>query len=259
MATADTIKANLISLGFDNPSDTALYNKIAEAIGIPIDNTITEFTNSENNILNIINTQRYGKSGYYTAKALAFQFGDDLIIDPVTLENVYAVLDTSKQIINQAAFEEFMSGNASELFLKVATLDAVSGLLIPLTTPQFDAFSDYFVNFEIPGLPVTIVSNPANILTFQAAATYFATYNLTTLQSNLQTALTNFQKTFPFNGELFSGDLQDYIKQNVPGMRDFFVFNTTIDTAPFSGSINLAAGYFNYITNIVNNIVYTAI
>lgn len=259
MDTQSQIQSNLNLLGFKNPSISALYNKIAQSVGIVVDNTITEINNTENNILSIINTQRYGKSGYYTRVAKAFQYGDNLVIDPVTFDFIYAVIDPTKQIVAQAAFAEINSGSNSQLYLKIAKLNTLSGLLEPLTTPELDAFKNYYVNFEIPGLPVTIVSNPANIFSFNALATYYATYDFTTLQTNLAAALINFRNSFAFNGELFSGDLQDYIKANVPGMRDFYINNTLIDSLPFSGSQSLTAGYFDYVTGYLSNITYTAI
>lgn len=254
--TEQQISAALIALGFNNPSNVAIFEKIAQAIGVPIDNTITEINNSQGAILNIITTQRYGKSGYYTAAALAFQYGDNLIVNPVTFQNFYAVIDPTKQIINQAAFEEIVTEENSQLFLKVATLNTLTGLLVPLSTAQYAAFINYFVNFEIPGLPVSIISSPANILSFSAAATYYATYDLPTLQAAVLASLTSFRNSFEFNGEFFAGDLQDYIKQNVPGVRDFFIANTLIDGVAFSGSTILNSGYFDYITNIINNITY---
>lgn len=255
MATQDQITANLILMGFDNPSQAAIYNKIAEACGLVIDSTLTEIINSETEIFNIINTQRYGKSGYYTGKALAFQNGDNLIIDPVKFDYIYATIDTTKQIVKQAAFEDI----SSQLFLKIAALNTITGLLEPLTVAQYNAFVNYFTVFEIPGLPVTIINTPGNILYFNATATYFATYDLPTLQTNLLNALNNFRNSFTFNGTFYDGDLEQYIKTNVPGIRDFFINNTLIDGAPFSGSISLASGYFNYINNIQNNIAYTPV
>lgn len=255
MATQDQIISNLIALGFNNPSQAAIYNKIAEACGLVIDATITEISNSETNIFNIINTQRYGKSGYYTGKALAFQYGDNLIPDPVTLDYVYAIIDPTKQIVKQAAFEDI----SSQLFLKIATLNNTTGLLEPLTTPQYDAFVNYFTVFEIPGLPVTILNLPGNILYFNATATYFATYDLPTLQANLINALNNFRSSFTFNGTFYDGDLEQYIKTNVPGIRDFFINNTLIDSDAFSGSISLKSGYFNYVNNISSLITYTPV
>jgi hypothetical protein len=252
MATQDQIIANLIALGFDNDSDAAIYNKIAESFGLIIDSTLTELSNSETEIFNIINTQRYGKSGYYTGKALAFQFGDNLVIDPVTFDYIYATIDPIKQIVKQAAFEDI----SSQLFLKIATLNTLTGLLEPLTVAQYNAFVNYFTVFEIPGLPVTFINIPGNVLYFNAIATFYATYDLPTLQTNLLNALNTFRSSFTFNGTFYDGDLEQYIKTNVPGVRDFFINNTLIDGAPFSGSISLPAGYFNYVNNIQNNIAY---
>lgn len=255
----DTIRASLVALGFSNPSDTAIYNKIAQGVGLPIDTTYKEFTNSENRIANIINTQRYGKGNYYTAAALAFQYGDDLIVDPVTLDDVYAVINPLNQIIKQAAFEDLGAG---QLYLKVATQDPASGDLMALSTPQFNAFKDYFVNFELPGVPVTKVSLPPNIVSFAALLTYYKTYNLTTLQANVKAALTTFRQTFPFDGEFYLGDLVTYIKTNVPGVRDFYGYNTTLDGTPFAGKISLPAGYFNYpapYDTFLNSITYAPV
>jgi hypothetical protein len=260
-ATSDQIAANLVAMGFDNPSQTALYNKIAQAVGILIDNTIQEFANSENNILNTITTQRYGKSGYYTAAALAFQYGDDLTVDPTTGNPVYATINPLNQIISQAAFEELISGNSSQLFIKVATTDPVSGNLEALSAPQLAAFIDYFVNFEIPGIPISIISLAPNVLNFLGIVTYYATYDQSELETNITAALTAFRQTFAFNGEFFAGDINDYMKQNVPGIRDFYSYDFTIDGTPFAGSQTLSAGYFNYLFDVtaLPNLTYTAI
>jgi len=257
--TRDLILSNLIALGLNNPSDSAVENKIADAIGIPVDNTITEMTNSENRILSIITSKNYGKSGYYTAAALAFQYGDNLIIDPVTLELVYATPDPEAQIIAQAAFEEIVSGNSAQLFLKVAAIDKLTGFLRQLSAAELAAFTNYFVNYELPGLPISIISLPANIINFVANMTYFATYDLTALMASVAVAMTTFAQSFKFNGEFFNGDLSDYLKAQVPGIRDAYFYNTTIDGIPFSGSKNLPAGYFNYDPNIATNLNYVPI
>lgn len=255
--TKSIIQANLLALGLDNPSAAATINKIAEGLGTIVDNTLQEFSNTEASILNVISTQRYGKSAYYTAAALAFQYGDNLTED-ANGNPVYPNIDTSKQIIAQAAFENIASGNSSQLFLKVATLDT-SGNTVALSIPQFAAFSSYFQNFEIPGLPVTIISNAANVLSFSAVCTYFSTYDLETLKTNLSNALTAFRKSFAFDGVFYNGDLNDYIKANVPGVKDFFIDNTLIDGVAFSGSTTLGSGYFNYVANILTQINYTGI
>lgn len=260
------IFSNLSSLGFNNTSATSIYGQIANTIGLIIYNTIQEIQNSQDTITNIlIGQQGLGKPAYYTAAALQYQYGDDVIINtalnPATgapyLNYIYNPIDTTVQIINQAAFGTTTTGNNIGLFLKVATI--TNGTLGPLSTDQLTAFTNYYQLFELPGLPVNIISLPANILNFTAVATYFASYDLPTIQTQISTSLTNFENSFQFNGVFFAGDLEDYIKTNVPGIRDFFINNTAIDGTTFSGSTVLGAGYFNYISTILNQITYTPI
>ena len=253
MSTYNDILANFQALGFSSSSITAIFKKQAEAIAIPIDNTLTEIANSEAIINKAISDQRYGKSGYYTEAALAFQTGDDLVIDPVTLDEVYLIIDPTKQIVKQAAFSDF----EGSLALKIAASNGTD--LIALTTEQLNAFISYFTAYEIPGLPLNIISENANVLNFNSVATYYATYDLTALKVNIELWLNNFKQSFEFNGIFFSGDLQDYLKSNVPGLRDFFISGTTVDGNTFSGSISLDSGYFNYISTILDQITYVAI
>lgn len=255
MSSSDTIISNLEALDFDNPSDVATFLLMAQGVGDFIDVILLEFTNTQNSMLNVINTQRYGKSGYYQSVALAYQDGDDLVPSVGTLDPTYAVIDSSKQIVKQAAFEN----NEGSLSLKVAAQNGVSGLLQPLTSAQLSDFNAYFVNFEIPGVPVTIVSLAPNIFNFNALCTFNAGYNFANLQSNIQVALNTFVSTFPFNGVLYADQLSDYVKATVPGVIDFYLVTTQIDGVPFVGNTILTAGYFNYASNILSQISYNAI
>lgn len=255
MSSKDTILANLVLLDFDNPSDVAAFNLMAQGIGDFIDIILIEFQNTINSILNTINTQRYGKAGYYTSTALAFQDGDDLVPAVGTLDPTYAVIDQTKQIIKQAAFQN----NSGSLSIKVATQDPITGLLQALNTSQLADFIAYFINFQIPGVPVSVVSLPANIFNFSAICTFNAGYNLSNLQANVQIALNTFAAAFPFNGVLYADQLSDYIKAQVPGVVDFYLTGTQIDGTAFIGSTSLTAGYFNYVVTILNQITYNPI
>lgn len=268
MSSIDTINGNLLALGFKNTSVTAIDEQIAIAVGQLDDNVIAEMANTTATIQNILISQYgYLKGSYYTAQALYFQFGYNLVINtainPVTnepyLNLIYPTIDTTANIIKQAAFQQLPSGNVVTLFLKIATQDPLTGLLIPLSSQQLIAFTSYMNNFEAPGLPLNIVNEIGNVLNFNAIATYQSAYNYTTLQANIATALTGFLTASQFNGEFYTGSLQQYIINNVPGMVDFFVSNTTLDGAPFSGFVALSSGYFNYAINITNNITYNGI
>lgn len=255
MSLISTILTQLQALGFSNPANQSIFYQIAQGVGQVLDNVLTEFQNTKNSILNTINTQRYGKPGYYVTTAKAFQDGYDLTPAPAPdLDPTYAVIDPTAQIIKQAAF---LSSSDGTLALKIAGQDPISGSLIQLTAQQQSDFAAYFVNFEIPGLPVDVVCLPGNIFSFFAICTYNAGYNKSILLANLQIALVNFQISFNsgnFNGTLYSDALSAYIQQNVPGITDFFVYNTTIDTIAFSGFTTLTAGYFNYFGNILSNL-----
>lgn len=255
MSYISTILTQLQTLGFANPANNSIFYQIAQGLGQTLDNVITEFTNTQNSILTTINTQRYGKPGYYVGVALAFQDGYDLTPAPAPdLDPTYVTIDTTAQIIKQAAF---LSASDGTLSLKIAGQNSVSGSLIQLTAQQQSDFAAYFVNFEIPGLPVDIVCLPANIFSFFAICTYNAGYNLSNLQANLTSALIAFQTNFNtgnFDGTLFSDALSSYIEQNVPGINDFFVYNTTVDGAAFTGFTTLTAGYFNYLAIILSTI-----
>ena len=263
MSTLNDIKQNLAALGFSNTSNTAIFNEIAIAIAPTIDNTITELNNGESVILAVINSQNYGHPAWYVNIAKAFQYGYNLnvntAINPITdfpnLNYYYPVIDTSAQIITQAAF----SNNGSILYLKVATLDTISNLLVPLSNAQLAAFIAYFSVYEIPGLAVTIINNAANIFNFTTTCTYYGTYDLPSLQTAVQNAIYAFRDTFAFDGTLYITDLESYIKTNVPGVKSFYTYNQTIDNTPFSDSVGLTSGHFNYSTNVFSQITYNPI
>lgn len=255
MSAIDTILLNLKAVGFDNPANDAIFEMIAQGIGGVIDNTLTEFTNTKNTIIDVIANQRYGKAAYYVNAALQFQYGDDLIPSAGTLDPTYAVIDPTKQVIKQAAFQNF---NAN-LSLKIAGLDSLSGNLIQLPQIQQDAFNAYYVFFEIPGIPISIICLPANIFSFNAICTFISGYDKPTLQANIAAAVQAFKTTFNFNGILYSDALSTYIKAAVPGVIDFYLSSTQIDGVPFTGFTTLTAGYFNFGPNILNNIQYNSV
>lgn len=253
MATQDTIAANLQALDFDDPATLALFEQIAQALGVPIDNTLTEFINNQNQMLATVTDKNYGHDQYYEDSAKAFQLGDDLLVD-ANGNFYYETIDPTKQIVTQAAFEELVSGQNVQCYLKIAKTDPVTGLLVPLAGDELAEFQSYFLEYEIPDVPITIINAAANILAFFGNLTYYKTYNLTTLQANFLAALQSFLTQFAFDGEFFNGDLETYIKTTVPGVRNFFISGTTLDGVAFSGSTLLGSGYFNYLAALLANI-----
>jgi len=247
-------------------SKTALYSNIASANATVINITIQELNNTKTIISNTIGTQRYGRSGYYIQKAKAFQFGDDLIPAAApNLDPVYEIIsdDPAVLIIKQASFEIQNISGINTGVLKVASADN-TGELIPLTgtgqptsTPeQLIPFTNYFEQFEIPNIPVQIVSAAANTLAYTLDVIYSKTYDLTEIQTNVEAAELAFKTNFVFNGFFFINQLTKYITDNVPGVITCDLLNVALDGTGLAGVVingitfedatALTAGYFNY-------------
>ena len=254
------IQAGITELS--NTSVTAIFKKLVSALSIIIDNTLSELTNTENIINANISANNYGKAGYYIGAALYYEDGVNMVTDSVTGNRVYSPVDVSKQTISQAAFDE------GTMTLKIAYIDPGTGLLSPLPGAMLTRFTNYFNSsdystslnggFTIPGLPINIVSLAANVFnSSQFIITYSGGYNLTNIQTAVTAAMTAFMNTFPYNGQLFCGDLSDYIKQQVPGVRDVNIILPTIDGVAFVGNTSLTSGFFNY--SISLSLTYVAL
>jgi len=227
-------------------SNLAIFSTIARAISITIDNTVAEINNTISIITNIIGTQRYGRPLNYVNTALAYQVGVSLSINPITFYPYYATVDPTLLLITKAAFEVQNSGGAQILTLKVVKTDSTTNTLVPLTSGELSGFASYFQNFQLPGIPIKIISIPANLFDCNMQITYYSTYDLNLSKSNIASALTSFRNTFDFNGIFFVNDLETYIKNNVDGIRNCYLSSTFMDGISFSGSTKLSSGYFNY-------------
>lgn len=261
MATIDTILSNIAAScpELSSTSNAALYKKMAQAIAVTIDGTLSEFNNNQTALTNILAQKNYGSAQSYINQALAFQYGDSLEIDPDTLAYYYPVVDTTKQIISQAAFSAINSGGLITLTLKVAKKDTITGKLVKLDTSEKNSFDNYYLTFELPGLPVTKLSLDANIFDFNMRVTYISSYDFNSIQSAVTSALYSFRNSFALNGLLYINDVSSYIKSNVAGVRDVFLSNTTIDTIGFVDVTALSAGYFDYLDDILTRVTYNAV
>jgi hypothetical protein len=265
MSRLNEIIANIQTLlpGLNNNSQSALWRKMAEAFGYTVDIIDAEIANSGIVIDEAIRGDRYGKSGYYEEKAKAFQLGYNLTQNQQTYDYYYEVVDDAAKIVKQAAFSVVTEISTPELVLKVAKFNTTTNKLEKLNTSEKQAFDDYFLNFEIPGLPVTKITADANIFKFSCKVTYLSSYYADALKTEVSNAFTSFLTSFPFNGKLYLNDLETYIKEQVQGVRNVYISSTTItidgiDT-PFSEVADLESGYFDYFAASLAGVVYEAI
>ncbi len=244
------INASLPNL--NSRSISGIYIKIAEAISYVIDNTLTELKNTQTIIEDTISSKNFGHANYYVDNAKAYQVGEDLVINADTLEYYYPVIDPTKQLIAQAAFTEEVSGNLVSLILKVAKLDTnvQPNELAPLIDPaEMLPFKNYFYNFQIPGIPVSIISLPANELAIEAIIDYDRNYNIENIKAKVDELLITYKNTYPFNGVFYTYQLENYIVTNTSGLVAMSILSSKLDNVYFNDSTKLNAGYFTYGTN----------
>ncbi len=87
-------------------------------------------------------------------QCMAFQYGDELVY--INKRFQYEILDDTKKVVKRCAVNEY--GNF--VFVKVATED--SGLPVPLSAAQLNAFSAYVTKIKAPGQKIVIYNYSAD-------------------------------------------------------------------------------------------------
>jgi hypothetical protein len=248
---------------FNNPSNLAIIKAVAIANGIALDNIESEQTNTINIILNAIQTLNYGNVLYYIQKALNFEYDtiNDIAIlptqDPVTREFKYNTPDPLKLVIAQASLRITTSEDLTTETLKlfVATTNSDGGL-IALATNMFTSFKNYMKNNQIIGIPLPIVTSAGNTLNCTIEVSFYNNYDQATLIRNVETALSNYSKSFISNGNLYLTLLSKYVIDNVSGVRNVYIHDFTIsepDNTFVEDSVLLTLGYFRFGWNPITN------
>ena len=155
---------------------------------------------------------------WYRQKALAFQYGFDLISDTDIFDNGTATeeqIEASK-IIKYAAITE--ATTESRLVLKIATEDN-AGKLAPITSGQESAFIPYIEEIKDAGVAITVINYLPDILKLNLRI-YYDPLVLTSTGISIRTgkkpvedALNEFMKELPFNGELVLNSLIDKLQK----------------------------------------------
>ena len=153
---------------------------------------------------------------WYRSKALAFQYGFDLLPDSDKFNNqghTEEQIEASK-IVKYSAVVESEDGR---LIIKIATESG--GRLQPITEDQHNAFKGYIAEIKDAGVRLSIVNYQPDILHLQMKIVY----DPLLLDSNGQSiihathpveeAIKNYLKRLPFNGELVLAHLIDALQQ----------------------------------------------
>ena len=154
---------------------------------------------------------------WYRSKALAFQYGFDLLPDSDKFNNqghTEEAIEASKIVKYSAVIE---SKNEGRLIVKIATEQGEQ--LQPITDAQKQAFEAYLSEIKDAGVRLSVVNYQPDILHLQMKIVY----DPLVLDSNGQSiihatkpveeAIKSYLKRLPFNGELVLAHLIDALQQ----------------------------------------------
>jgi hypothetical protein len=154
---------------------------------------------------------------WYRSKALAFQYGFDLLPDSDKFNNqghTEEAIEASKIVKYSAVIE---SKNEGRLIVKIA--GEQGNTLQPITDVQKQAFEAYLQEIKDAGVRLSVVNYQPDVLHLQMKIVY----DPLVLDSNgqsiihatkpVETAIKDYLKRLPFNGELVLAHLIDALQQ----------------------------------------------
>lgn len=154
-----------------------------------------------------------GTALWYRDQALVFQYGDDLQWNGNRY--VYNPINVNNQIIKRAAVIEI----GGQVRLKVAKLDG-SGLPIPLTVPELDAFKAYIQQIKFAGTNTAVITKDGDDLKLSIKIFYdplvldsSGSLISTPGTKPVEDAIINYIQNLPFNGTLDLNALTDAMQQ----------------------------------------------
>lgn len=154
---------------------------------------------------------------WYRSKALAFQYGFDLLPDSDKFNNqghTEEAIEASKIVKYSAVIE---SKNEGRLIVKIA--GEQGDTLQPITDAQKQAFEAYLQEIKDAGVRLSVVNYQPDILHLQMKIVYDPLVldgngqSIIHATKPVETAIKDYLKRLPFNGELVLAHLIDALQQ----------------------------------------------
>ena len=154
---------------------------------------------------------------WYRSKALAFQYGFDLLPDSDKFNNqghTEEAIEASKIVKYSAVIE---SKNEGRLIVKIA--GEQGDTLQPITDAQKQAFESYLQEIKDAGVRLSVVNYQPDVLHLQMKIVYDPLVldgngqSIIHATKPVETAIKDYLKRLPFNGELVLAHLIDALQQ----------------------------------------------
>lgn len=262
--------------GLNSISKVAIYRLFVFVVAFAIWTLELLFDKHKSEIDTALYEQKSGTPRWYRNMSLAFQYGFDLttgnsfklLTDDDQFDNTNATdeqIEASK-IIKYCSVKESLESN--RLTIKVAGESGTD--LLPLNPNQITAFTKYLQEIKFAGVKLNVVNNPADQLVLFMAV-YRDVLVIDELGNSIknggkpvETAVNNYMKSLPFDGELVLNDLIAVLRA-VAGVNNVNIVNATssyYDTvtnsftnqAPINVKTIPIAGYFEVVN--YDNVTY---
>lgn len=159
---------------------------------------------------NVVNSERYGRKGWYekTAKAFQYQDGNGTDYELDTDTGAYAVYDEDARIVRHTSA---ISGNGFGVTLKVAKES--NGDLAPLSADEKTAFEAYINRLKPAGVPVTVISRNPDRLALKMAVWYDPLiFSESAAMQKVKGVISEYLKSIEFNGEFVTMTMVDRLQ-----------------------------------------------
>ncbi len=210
-----------------------LYN-----MAVAIASTEEAMVDGITDIQDLLASNRVPNERWYIEKALDFQYGDTLIIDPVTYQVTYATVNEVNKIIASCTTKLI----ENSLYLKVRRLnDAI------LANDELIAFQYYLSKVKAAGTRVIVENFAADKITLNMEIYYAGNNNVGSIQSQVEAAINTYLDNIEFDSKINVNKLIDSI-QSIVGVNDPRVISAYgIDdlgiNRPFLHEYTTTAGY----------------
>lgn len=206
----------------NSTSKTAIWRLWAYITAFVIWTLEKIFDQHKKEVAEALSEQKPHTARWYRNKALAFQYGFDLLIDSDKFNNTGKTeekIENSKIVKYSAVVE---SETESRLIVKIATEN--SGELHPISQGQKASFEAYMNEIKDAGVKITTINYLPDILKIQMKIYRDPLIldengmSIRTGEKSVETAIKEYLKKLPFNGEIVLAHLVDAL-QKVEGVK----------------------------------------
>lgn len=165
---------------------------------------------SVDEITSIVTNSKVPVAQWYITKALEFQYGDVVEVNPLTYAVAYPTLDESKQIIG--AVTTLDSQNC--LTLKVRKKDYSL-----MTADELSSFTAYMQRVKAAGTQIAIENYDGDLFTFNMDIVYDGNYGISLIKSSVEQAITDYLLNLGTSSKFLTNELVNRL-QAIKGVID---------------------------------------